>query len=127
MMASLTSRDLSRLTGVHPDMVRVIKRAATMSPITFTVLEGLRTLARQKELLAKGATTTMNSRHLTGHAVDIAPMIGTEISWAWPLYYDLAKIIKEAAKLEAVPIEWGGSWLKFRDGPHWQLPWKEYP
>jgi len=127
MMQALTSRDLSRLSGVHPDLVRVIKRAATMSPIVFTVLEGVRTIERQKELLAKGATTTMNSRHLTGHAVDIAPMVGTEISWAWPLYYDLAKIIKQAAKLEAVPIDWGGDWLKFRDGPHWQLPWKAYP
>lgn len=126
-MASLTSRDLSRLNGVHPDLVRVIKRAATMSPIVFAVLEGLRTIDRQKELLAKGATTTMNSRHLTGHAVDIAPLVGTEIRWDWPLYYELAKVIKEAAKLEKVVVEWGGSWVKFKDGPHWQLPHNLYP
>lgn len=126
-MGSLTSRDLSRLNGVHPDLVRVIKRAATMSPITFVVLEGVRTIERQRELMAKGATTTMNSRHLTGHAVDVAPMVGTEIRWDWPLYYELAKVIKAAAKLEKVVIEWGGDWSKFKDGPHWQLPHNLYP
>lgn len=126
-MASLTSRDLSRLNGVHPDLVRVIKRAATMSPIVFVVLEGMRTIQRQRELMAKGATTTLNSRHLTGHAVDIAPMVGNEIRWDWPLYYELAKVVKAAAKLEKVTIEWGGDWTKFKDGPHWQLPHNLYP
>lgn len=127
MMGSLTSRDLLRLKGVHPDLVRVIKRAALTSPVTFAVLEGLRTIERQKELFKKGATTTMNSRHLTGHAVDIAPMIGTEIRWDWPLYYELAPVIKEAAKAEKVVVEWGGQWTKFKDGPHWQLPHNLYP
>lgn len=126
-MQTLSSRDLSRLTGLHPDLVRVVKRVALLSTIPFTILEGLRTMDRQRELLAKGATTTLNSRHLDGHAVDIAPMIGGEISWAWPQYYELAKVVKSAAQLEGVAIEWGGDWVKFKDGPHWQLPFRLYP
>lgn len=127
MSITLGERSLSRLSGVHPDLVRVVKKAAAMSDLDFTVLEGLRTLERQKELKANGATKTMNSRHLTGHAVDLAPMIGGKISWDWPLYNRLAKIVKAAAAAENVPIQWGGDWRTFKDGPHWELPWKQYP
>jgi peptidoglycan L-alanyl-D-glutamate endopeptidase CwlK len=73
------------------------------------------------------ASQTLNSRHLTGHAVDVAPVYNGKISWDWPLYYVLADCIKTAAKLVDVPIEWGGDWKRAKDGPHWQLPWKEYP
>jgi len=107
--------------------VRVVKRAAALSSIDFTVLEGLRTLERQKQLKASGATRTMKSRHLDGHAVDIAPMLNGEVRWDWPLYKQLAPIIKQAAQMENIPIEWGGDWKTFKDGPHWQLPWKSYP
>ena len=91
------------------------------------MLEGLRTVERQKQLVAQGASRTMNSRHITGHAVDLAPMIGGEVSWAWPQYHRLAKIVKSAAADEKVPLVWGGSWRTFKDGPHWELPWKFYP
>jgi peptidoglycan L-alanyl-D-glutamate endopeptidase CwlK len=124
----LTPKDREKLKGLHPDLVRVIERAAEISDRPFVLLEGKRTLARQKQLLAQGATTTLNSRHLTGHAIDLAPLgKGGKVSWDWPLYYPLAKIIKQAAKEENVPFEWGGDWKKFPDGPHWQLPWKQYP
>jgi peptidoglycan L-alanyl-D-glutamate endopeptidase CwlK len=124
---TLGARSLTRLEGVHPDLVRVVKRAAALSSLDFTVLEGLRTLERQKELFAKRATTTMKSRHLTGHAVDLAPMIGGEVRWDWPLYHQLEPIVKQAAAEEGVSIEWGGDWRTFKDGPHWQLPWADYP
>jgi peptidoglycan LD-endopeptidase CwlK len=83
----LASRSLSRLKGVHPDLVRVVKKAAAMSNLDFTVLEGLRTLDRQRKLLAQGASKTLNSRHITGHAVDLAPLIDGKVSWDWPLYH----------------------------------------
>ena len=127
MSIVLGPRSIARLQDVHPDLVRVVHRAAAMSSLDFTVLEGLRTLARQKQLLAQGATRTLNSRHLTGHAVDLAPMIGGIVSWDWPLYHRLAKIVKAAAAQENVPIVWGGDWRTFKDGPHWELPWKQYP
>jgi len=127
MSIVLGTRSLSRLQGVHPDLVRVVKAAAAMSDLDFTVLEGLRTVERQKELFAQKATKTMNSRHITGHAVDLAPMIGGKISWDWPLYNRLSKIVKAAAAAEKVSITWGGDWRTFKDGPHWELPWKQYP
>jgi peptidoglycan L-alanyl-D-glutamate endopeptidase CwlK len=123
----LGSRSLSRLEGVHPDLVRVVKKAAAMSDLDFTVLEGLRTVDRQKQLVKQGASKTLNSRHITGHAVDLAPLIDGKVSWDWPLYHRLAKIIKAAAADENVPITWGGDWRTFKDGPHWELPWKIYP
>jgi peptidoglycan L-alanyl-D-glutamate endopeptidase CwlK len=116
-----------RLEGVHPDLARVVKRAAAMSDLDFTVLEGLRTEARQRQLMQQGATKTLNSRHLTGHAVDLAPMLDGKVSWDWPLYHRLAKTVKSAAAFEKVPLQWGGDWRTFKDGPHWELPWKQYP
>ena len=127
MSIVLGQRSLSRLEGVHPDLVRVVKKAAALSSLDFTVLEGLRTAVRQKQLMDLGATKTMNSRHLTGHAVDLAPLVGGTVRWDWPLYHQLAVIVKDAAKAEKVPIQWGGDWRTFKDGPHWELPWKQYP
>jgi peptidoglycan L-alanyl-D-glutamate endopeptidase CwlK len=123
----LGQRSLSRLEWVHPDLVRVVKKAAAMSSLDFTVLEGLRSLGLQKQLVADGASKTMNSRHLTGHAVDLAPMVRGTIRWDWPLFHQLAVVVKDAAKAENVPIQWGGDWRTFKDGPHWELPWKQYP
>lgn len=121
------SRSLQRLEGIHPDLRRVMDRAIATTDLDFTVLEGLRSLERQKKLVASGASKTLKSRHLTGHAVDIAPLIEGKVSWDWPLYHKLAKIVKAAAAHEGVQIEWGGDWRSFKDGPHWQLPWRDYP
>lgn len=123
----LTERDNKALEGVHPDLIRVVHRLATFSPIGFRVLEGRRTEARQRELVASGASKTLDSRHLTGHAVDLAPLDRRTVSWAWPLYHRFAPLVKQAARLEGVPLEWGGDWWSFKDGPHWQLPVKRYP
>ena len=127
MSIILGARSLARLEGVHPDLVRIVKTAASISDLDFTVLEGLRTVERQKELVKQGASKTMKSRHLTGHAVDLAPMIDGKISWDWPLYHRLAKTVKAAAAVERLPLQWGGDWRTFKDGPHWELPWAFYP
>lgn len=128
MILNTTSHQ--RLRGVHPDLVRVVRRCAAdwADPETgFIVTQGLRTLEEQKLLKAKGATRTLRSRHLTGHAVDLAVSVRGQIRWDWPLYAKLAKAMKEAAKKEKVPLEWGGDWTSFKDGPHFQLPWAKYP
>lgn len=127
MTFALSQRSLDRLVGVHPDLVRIVKRAITMTPVDFAVLEGLRTVERQRQLVASGASQTMNSRHITGHAVDLAPMLDGKVSWDWPLYRRIAPAVKAAAKAEGVPLEWGGDWVRFKDGPHWQLPHAAYP
>lgn len=127
MSITLSTRSLTRLEGVHPDLVRIVKKAAVISDLDFTVLEGLRTVERQKQLVSQGASKTMKSRHITGHAVDLAPMLDGKISWDWPLYNRLSKIVKAAAAIERLPLQWGGDWRTFKDGPHWELPWAFYP
>lgn len=124
-----------KLKGVHPDLVRVVRRVAKDWPDPDTgwiITCGRRTLEEQKVLFAKGATRTMKSRHIPGpdgyaKAVDFACTIAGKIRWDWPLYGKLAKLVKAAAKAEKVPIEWGGDWTSFVDGPHFQLPRSTYP
>jgi len=125
----------ARLVGVHPVLADLIRAASQQCAVPFTVIEGLRTPERQRELVAKGASKTLNSRHLTGHAVDLWPLdatgkplpAGTKAAEA-RLWADLG-IIANAMKAEAarrgVMIEWGGDWGW--DGPHFQLNRKAYP
>jgi peptidoglycan LD-endopeptidase CwlK len=128
MPFNLTPWDKNNLKRVHPDLVRVIERAAADTDMRFVILEGRRSFARQRQMVERGSSTTMHSRHLTGHAVDIAPVDDNgKVSWAWPLYYRLAPIIKASAKSEGVPVDWGGDWRTFKDGPHWELSRKKYP
>jgi len=116
-----------RLIGVHKDLVAVVRLAITLTAQDFRVIEGARTLERQKYYVAKGASKTLRSRHLTGHAVDLAPIVNGQVSWDWKHFYPIADAMKAAAKQLKIPVEWGGDWAKFKDGPHWQLPWREYP
>jgi peptidoglycan L-alanyl-D-glutamate endopeptidase CwlK len=122
MTRKFSARSLNNLKGVHPDLVRVINRALEISPLDFVVIEGLRSIDRQKKLVASGASKTMNSRHITGHAVDLVP-IGPngKAAFDWPLYDRLAPAVKDAAAKEGVAIIWGGDWKSFRDGPHFEL------
>ena len=116
-----------RLRGVHPDLVKVVSRAIELTPVDFTVLEGLRSTIRQVELFKSGASKTMKSRHLTGHAVDLGALVSGSVRWDWPLYNKLVEAMKTASLELLTPLEWGGDWETFKDGPHFQLPWKEYP
>ena len=126
-MFKLSLRSKRNLVGVHPDLVMVVNRAITMTPVDFAVIEGLRNKTRQKHLVESGASGTLNSRHLTGHAVDLGAWVDGEIRWDWPLYHRIADAVKRAAAELSIPIEWGGDWKTFPDGPHFQLPWEEYP
>ncbi len=112
---------------MHPDLIKVVERAIEITTVDFTVLEGLRTPERQKKLKEAGASQTLNSRHITGHAVDLGAFVDGQVDWSWPLYHEIAKAMKSAAAELSISIEWGGDWSRFKDGPHWQLPRKEYP
>lgn len=127
-MKKWSKRSLDNLKGIHPDLRRVMDRALQDSPIDFTVIEGLRTKERQAQLFAEGKSRTMNSRHLTGHAVDLLP-IGPNGKGAfdWALYRRLAPAVKAAAQAEGVALVWGGDWKGFPDGPHFELDRKVYP
>jgi peptidoglycan L-alanyl-D-glutamate endopeptidase CwlK len=124
---TLGTRSRHRLRGVHADLVRVVERAIELTEVDFTVLEGMRSVARQKELVKAGASQTMNSRHLTGHAVDLGALVNGAVRWDWPLYHRIADAMKRAASELGVSLEWGGDWKSFKDGPHFQLPRKLYP
>ncbi len=123
----MDARSERNLKGVHPDLVKVVRRAAEISTVPFIVTEGLRTLARQRELKAAGASKTLNSRHLTGHAIDIACLVDGKVRWDWPLYDKASKSFLKAARELKTPITWGGDWPKFRDGPHYELSREKYP
>ena len=127
MTYKLSQKSLDRLTGVHPDLVDVVMLAIGKSDVDFAVLEGVRSMARQEQLVKAGASKTLRSRHLTGHAVDLGAIVSGQVRWDWPLYHKIADAVKEAAAELSIPIEWGGDWKSFPDGPHFQLPWQEYP
>lgn len=123
---SLGNKSLRNLKGVHYDLVKVVKRAIEITEQDFSVICGMRTYKEQQALVTSGASQTMNSRHLTGHAVDLMPY-GTPDPWDWKYYWAIEKAMKQAAKELDVDLEWGGDWKRFKDGPHWQLSWGEYP
>jgi peptidoglycan L-alanyl-D-glutamate endopeptidase CwlK len=112
---------------LHPDLQKVAHLALKYSPHDFTITEGIRSLARQKQLKAAGASQTLNSRHITGHALDFAVLVGGKVRWDWPLYPPVADAFKRAAKELNVPIIWGGDWTSLRDGPHIELDRRKYP
>ena len=148
--------ELSRqnLVGVHPDLVRVVLRAIEITTQDFAVIDGLRTIEEQAALVASGASKTMESRHLTGHAVDLVPVINGKLRWEIIPCCAIAEAVRTAARELDVRIRWGGCWDArldlstsstedivagygerchqlgkrcFIDGPHFELPKQEYP
>jgi peptidoglycan L-alanyl-D-glutamate endopeptidase CwlK len=134
-MYQLGKKSKKKLEGVHPDLVKVVERAIEITEQDFSVIEGIRNINRQRKLVKVGKSTTMNSRHLTGHAVDIAPWPfngdfdedGIPNIEDWDQYYPLEAAMKQAAEELEVDLEWGGDWKSFPDGPHYQLSRKVYP
>ena len=150
----LGERSLAELNGVHDDLVLVVKRAIELTPVDFAVHDGIRTLEEQRELVARGASKTLHSRHLTGHAVDLVPYINRKLRWEWDAIYPIADAMREAAHQYGIPLRWGGCWSllltdnptapehlvqlyvdeqrrnnrrAFIDGPHYELPREAYP
>lgn len=142
-MFKLGPASLLRLQDVHPDLVKVVERAIELTEVDFTVLEGVRSKARQEKLVASGASQAMNSRHLTGHAVDLGAFVAGQVRWDWGLYLRIAEAVRSASLELGIPIRWGGTWgllsdlrgpitaevlhKRFPDGPHMELPVRDYP
>jgi peptidoglycan L-alanyl-D-glutamate endopeptidase CwlK len=148
----LSQRSRSRLLGVHSDLVRVVALAIQYTPVDFMVIEGVRSTERQAELVKAGASQTMNSRHISGHAVDLGAVVDGKLRWDWPLYPQIARGMQRASRELRIPVRWGGCWQlladindpeeavaqytaarraqgrrAFLDGPHFELPVERYP
>ncbi|MCY7297483.1 M15 family metallopeptidase [Alteromonas sp. a30] len=150
----LSQTSQTRLQGVHPDLINVVEQALRATKIDFMVGEGIRSFARQKELVQNKKSHTLKSRHLTGHAVDLWLLPNNKITWDAAAYCTLANTMKQAAEELNIPLQWGGVWDRklsdlsddmeketelyrqrraqqgktaFFDGPHFQLPWSDYP
>ena len=108
-MPILGQVSLKNLFGVNPKLVKLVEAAIIISPIDFRVTEGLRTLSRQKHLVSIGASQTLDSRHLTGDAVDLVPWDGGP-RWEWPLIYRMAAHIRRIALNQDLAIRWGACW-----------------
>lgn len=126
MTYKFSQKSLDKLSTVHPDLQRLFKEAITGSPYDFSITEGVRSLERQKELVEAGKSQTMNSRHLTGKAVDIAVFVDGKVTWDFKYYKEVADHIKVMAILNDIAIVWGGDWVSFKDGPHFELDRKIY-
>jgi len=153
MAYSLGSKSKKELEGVHEDLVKVVERAIEITAQDFSVHDGIRTIEDQKALVEKGASKTMASRHITGHAVDLVPYINGRLRWEWEPIYVIADAVRTAANELDVPIRWGGCWDQwltesddvpedlvedyvarrraagkraFIDGPHYELPRSKY-
>lgn len=132
--AMMNSRSAGKLVGVSPDLVSIVRRAGEIYAGEFLVIEGLRSMDRQRQLVKAGKSKTLQSRHLTGHAVDIVPIIGGRISWCVMDYMPLAAAMQSAARDLGKVVRWGGSWKRsddptfmrlsptFVDAVHFEIP-----
>lgn len=125
---ALTQAQKDRTKGslalVRKELIDIVNEALTH--MDFVVIEGRRTLERQRQLVASGASKTLKSRHLTGHAIDAVPF-DDKGQPQWNRCGELAVVMKAAAAKLGIPLEWGGDWKTFKDGPHYQLPRAQFP
>lgn len=127
------SRSLKNLEGLHPDLIKVLNLAIQKTEQDFFIGEGLRSIERQERLVESGASKTMNSRHLTGHAADIHPypykgdhdQDGVPNSDDWDAYEPIVMAMREAAEELGIDMTHGWDWGW--DAPHHQLTWRSYP
>ena len=118
----LSKRSTDSLKGVHPLLSAVVVYALSISEVDFSVVDGLRTIAEQQSYVKSGASKTMDSYHLTGHAVDIYPWVNGKTSHNESDYLKVRDAMIQSAKQLGVDIQWGGNWKTFVDRPHWQIP-----
>jgi len=110
MTFKLSTRSINRMAGIEPDLIEMVKTAITLTKVDFGVTCGMRTLAEQEALVAKGASKTMKSKHLEGRAVDLVAYVGSNVTWSLNMYDDLADAMAEASRKHGIPLKWGAAW-----------------
>lgn len=120
-------RSQKALEGVNANLVKLANKALEVSEVDFVVIEGLRSKERQKDLVSKGLSKTMKSKHLTGKAIDVLPY---PVDWKnWSDFVKVYGAFKTASEILDIPFRWGGDWEmkgdfrdeKFLDAPHFEL------
>ena len=119
---SFSKRSEQHLSEIHIDLYEVVFLARLLSEVPFEITDGLRTIEEQRHYYETGKSQTMNSKHLTGHAVDVVPI---PVTWDKEAFLPIAEAMKKASDILDVPIVWGGDWRTFKDYPHFEL--KERP
>lgn len=115
MTYALGAASRKELSGVHPKLIAVAERAIVLTTQDFTIHDGLRTEAEQREYVKRGVSKTMNSKHRIqadgyGHAFDAVPFINGQLRWEWKPIYHIAAAVRLAAIEKGVPLIWGGVW-----------------
>jgi peptidoglycan LD-endopeptidase CwlK len=129
----LSTRSLQKLDGVHPKLVSIVKAAIVISKVDFSVIEGVRSFEKQREYFNAGKSRTMKSKHLTGHAVDLMPLVDTdgdgdkEGTWEERHFLPIADAMFQASTNLGVSLSWGGHWASFKDCPHFEIDPQRYP
>jgi peptidoglycan L-alanyl-D-glutamate endopeptidase CwlK len=115
---------LNKLDKVHPHLIVWVTSFLHQYPeYDLAVVEGKRTLGRQKRLVEQGLSWTMNSRHLAqedgySHAIDIYPAFWKSFtSDDWRTFASRGVTIAREMKLDIHSgwIMWG------KDAFHFQL------
>lgn len=109
-MFKLSKRSHDRLFGVNSKLVDVINTAIMITKVDFGVTEGLRTQETQEMYVRTGKSQTMNSKHLTGDAVDLVAFVGNKVSWELNLYDEIAESMRIGALEHDLPLRWGAAW-----------------
>lgn len=110
-MFKLSMRSKNNLVGVKNDLVDVINRAIAITSVDFGVIEGLRSIEKQKQNVKSGASQTMSSKHLTGNAVDlIAYDEKGKVTYELKYYFEIAHAVRTAARDKETAIKWGAAW-----------------
>jgi peptidoglycan L-alanyl-D-glutamate endopeptidase CwlK len=134
MTTPFSTRDLARLTGVHPALIAKIEtifvQMSGMGHPMF-VAQGVRTVAQQQAIYAQGRTAPgkivtnkdgvkFPSNHQPhadglGHAVDCA-FLGAKDPFDEHLPWQSYGLL-----VEAQGLRWGGRWSHPHDAPHAEL------
>jgi peptidoglycan L-alanyl-D-glutamate endopeptidase CwlK len=130
-MFTFGKRSEKELVGVEPDLVRVVRHALEISDIDFGVTDGLRTVTEQSDLVNRGASKTMKSKHLKqltgyGEAVDLVGYLHGKARYEWPVVFNVAEAMQEAAEDLGIPLKWGGAWAVMNNNELPKQMQKEY-
>lgn len=117
----LSEKDYKKLEGVDEELKRLVEAVSKRSELTFIITEGIRSQERQKELYEAKKSKTLNSKHLTGDAVDIGVIVDGKLTWDKKYYDQMGELFEETAKELNIPFRWGGRFKNFYDGPHQEL------